>query len=997
MKRPLLLLLLSLLMIPALYAQEVLTIKGIVTAATTNEPLIGASIQVKGTTLGAQTNISGEYSLSNVPSNAILVVSYIGYNPLEVAVNGRTQINVPLQSSASELEQVVVIGYGTQEKRDVTGSIVSLKAEEFEDVPVPNPLNALQGKAAGVLITNNGSPGSSPSIRIRGIGSINGVAPLYVVDGIFTNNIDFVNPNDIASMEVLKDASSLAMFGLQGANGVVIVTTKRAKKGQTNININSYAGIQKVGHKIEVANGAQFRQLYNEQLTNLGQSPFDFEFNGYMADTDWQDQILRENAFINNNSVSISTGTERNSASLSLSYFNQEGLVKYDSYKRYTAHLRDEFTVNDNFKVGADLSLFRWDRTPATGSITSALWAAPVYTPYHESGVYNSGPPFQRAQVGNPVAFMEINKGNNVSNGYRLVGSAFAEIKFLKNFTWRSTFYTDLGFNNSRGYTPKYSVGFGDQRAQFNDITGVNQSKSTFTSWQQDHLLTYTKTFNEMHELTVLLGGTMQYSGNDNVSGSVQGLTTPIPNDPNFWYLGISNDLETQRNGGGASENALAATFARINYSFNRKYLLNMSLRRDGTSKFGPENQYDYFPSVGAGWVLTEESFMQNQNIVDFVKLKASWGQQGNQSVSDYVIYPVLNNGVSAVFGDRVYPAAVPSYVPNPGIRWEKIEGFDAGIEFFTFNNRLNIEADYYNRKTRDVLTTVERPATVGVSTTFVNAGTIQNKGFEFSGTWNDKKGDFGYSISANFTTINNEVLALGENEGFDILSGNYSRTSVGNPIGYFYGYVHDGIFQTQEEVANSLQAATAKPGDIRFKDVNGDGKFDNKDRTNIGSPTPEFTYGASINLTYKGFELGIDVQGVGGNYIYNSRIASNFSILNYEARRLDRWTGPGTSNFEPILDNTRAQNFLPSSYFLEKGDYFRIRNLTLGYNLSSGILQKLHMKGAKIYVNAQNLKTFTDATGYSPEVGGGVLSFGVDNGTYPVPSIFTGGININF
>ncbi|MFC0610495.1 SusC/RagA family TonB-linked outer membrane protein [Rufibacter quisquiliarum] len=1004
MKRLLLVLFFTLLLLPALYAQGLLTVRGKITSGANNDPLIGASVQVKGTTLGAQTDLNGEYSLSNVASNATLVITYIGYVSQEVAVNGRTSINVALQSASSELDQVVVIGYGTQQKRDVTGSIVSLKAEEFEDVPVPNPLNALQGKAAGVLITNNGSPGSAPSIRIRGVGSINGVSPIFVVDGIITNNIDFINPNDIASMEILKDASSLAIFGLQGANGVVIVTTKRARTGETNINVNSYAGVQRVDNKIEVANGPQFRQLYNEQLNNLGQSPFDFDFNGYTADTDWQDLILRENAFINNNSVSITSATERNSASLSLSYFNQEGLVKYDSYKRYTAHLRDEFTINKNIKVGADINLFRWDRTPATGSITGALWAAPVYTPTHSSGVYNSGPLFQRTQVGNPLAFMEINKGTNISNGYRLVASAFGEVKFLKNFTLRSTFYTDLGFNQSRSYSPLYVIGVPnpdpslDQRAQRNEVTSVSQSKDTYTAWQQDHLLTYSRTFNEKHDVTLLLGATLQYSGSDFLNGSVQGITANIPNNPDFWYLGISNDRETQRNGGRAEESALAATFARINYSFAGRYLLNASLRRDGTSRFGPVNQYDLFPSIGAGWVISEESFMQNQSIVNFLKLKASWGQQGNQQVGNYVIYPRLNTGISAVFGDRIFPAAQPEYVPNPGIRWEKIEGFDAGVEIFTLNNKLNLEIDYYNRKTRDILTLVPRQATVGVGTSYVNAGTVLNRGFEFTGTWSEKKGDFGYSISANFTTIHNEVLAIGENNGFELFDGN-SRTSVGNPIGSFYGLVHDGIFQNADEVANSLQAATAKPGDIRYKDVDNDGVFNQaKDRTFIGSPTPDFTYGASLNFNYKGFELGIDLQGVAGNYIYNSRIAQNFAILNYEARRLGRWTGPGTSNFEPILDNTRVQNFLPSDYFLEKGDYFRIRNLTVGYNLPSGFVQKLRMKNAKVYVNAQNLKTFTDATGYSPEVGGPTpLSFGVDNGTYPVPSIFTGGININF
>ncbi|AMM50434.1 hypothetical protein TH61_03485 [Rufibacter sp. DG15C] len=999
MKRPLLFIFLSFFCLTSLYAQETLTVKGKVTGGDANEALIGASVLVKGSTNGSNTDVNGEYTINNVPSNATLVISYLGFATQEVPVNGRSNINVTMQAAANELQQVVVIGYGTQEKRDVTGSIVSLKAEEFEDTPAPNPLNSIQGKAAGVLITNNGSPGAAPTIRIRGIGSLNaGTTPLYVVDGIFANNIDFVNPNDIASMEILKDASSLAIFGLQGANGVIIVTTKRAKKGETNINFNSYAGIQRVAKKIDVANAAQFKQLYNEQLANLGQAPFDFDFNGYTADTDWQDQILRENAFINNNSLSITSGTERNAASFSLNYFNQDGLVKYDSYKRYTAHLRDEFTVNENLKVGADISLFRWDRTPATGGILNSLWAAPVYSPYHSSGAYNSGPSFQRAQVGNPVAFMEIYKGTTVSNGYRFVGSAFGEVKFLKAFTWRSTFYTDLGFNQERGYSPIFSVGFGDQRAQFNDISGVRQNKATFTSWQQDHTLTYSKTFNEKHDFTVLLGATAQYRADDNLGGSTQGLTTPIPNNPDFWFLDISNDLEAERNFGNAGEEALASAFFRVNYAFANKYLLNVSLRRDGTSRFGPNNQFDNFPAVGAGWVISDESFMQNQKYVDFLKLKASWGRQGNQNISNrYAIYPVLNSGVSAVFGENVYPAAVPEYVPNPFIQWEVTEGADAGVEVITLNNRLTIDADYYNRKTEKILVIVAPPAGAGIPPTFTNAASVLNKGFELSATWRDQKGDFGYSLSANATTVHNEVTSFGDNIGYELINGN-SRTSLGYPIGAFYGYVQEGIYQSQDEIANSpASAVPVSPGDIKFKDLTGDNIIDNKDRTFLGSPTPDFIYGASLNLNYKGFELGLDVQGVAGNYIYNNRIAANFSILNYEARRLDRWTGPGTSNKEPILDNTRSQNFRPSDYYLEKGDYFRIRNLTLGYNLPGGVLNMLKLKGAKVYVNAQNLKTFTKATGYSPEVGGGVLESGVDNGTYPVPVIFTGGVNINF
>jgi len=989
MKKNFLLLFMCLLSVHLLFAQDMITISGQVTDAASGQPLIGAGVAVVGTTSGTQTDVNGNFTIS-APADGTLTVDYLGYERQQIPINGQTTINVQLATSAQQLEQVVVVGYGTQRKRDVTGSIVSLREEEFEDKPVQNPLNAIQGKASGVVVTNSGVPGAAPAIRVRGVGSINGVAPLYVVDGIFTDNIDFVNPNDIASMEILKDASSLAMFGVQGANGVIIITTKRAQEGQTTVNVNSYAGFQKVTNKIDLANAAQFKMLYNEQLANLGEAPFDF--SGYTADTDWQDEIFRT-AFINNNSVSIRSGTARNQASFSMNYYNQEGVLKYDSYKRYTAHLRDEFTVNKNLKIGGDISLFRWDRNPASASITNALWASPVFSPFNEAGEYNASPPFQRTEVGNPVATTEINKGNTISNGYRFVGSVFAEVSFLKNFTWRPTLYADLGFNNERGYTPAYVVG---DRAQYNDITGVRQSKATYTTGQMDQLLTYAKVFGK-HDVTALVGYTSRYKGDDNVGGSRQGITIPIPDNPQFWYLGIGTPVTNERNSGGGSEETFISLLSRVNYSYDGKYLLNLSFRRDGTSKFGPNKRWGNFPSVGAGWVMSEESFLRDQEIVDFLKLKGSWGRMGNQSIGNYLFYPALNTGVTAVFGENVYPAAVPEYIANPDVHWEVIEGADAGIELVTLDNRLNLEANYYNRKSRDLLVRLPVPGAVGAALAIDNAGTILNTGFELSVTYNDEVGsDFGYSISANATTIHNEVLSLGNDIGYDIVSGP-ARTAVGHPIGAFYGYVQEGIFQTADEVAQSPQAGMAQPGDIRFKDVNDDGLFDDKDRTFIGSPTPDFNYGASVNLTYRNFALGIDVQGVAGNYIYNDRATATFGILNYPANRVNRWTGPGTSNVEPTLDNTRSNNFLTSTYFLEKGDYFRIRNLSLAYNLRGDILERVHVKGARIYINAQNIATFTKATGYSPEVGGSPISFGIDNGTYPVPATFTGGINLDF
>lgn len=978
------------------WSQERL-VSGTVTAAEDGLPIPGVNVVVEGTTKGTATDVDGNYSLQLDAGENTLVFTFVGFKPMTVDVGDRTTIDVALESDVTALEEVVVIGYGTQRKRDVTGAITSLKGEEIADRPNANPLNSIQGRAAGVVITNSGVAGSSPTIRIRGVGSISNTNPLYVVDGIFTDNIDFVNPNDIASMEILKDPSSLAMFGVQGANGVVIITTKRAQKGQTNVNFSSYVGVQKITKTIDVANAEQFKTLYNEQLAHLGSAPFDF--SSYTADTDWQDLIFRD-AIINNNSLSITSGGERNQATFSLNYFRQDGVIKYDSYKRYTAHLRDEYTVNDHLKVGADLSLFRFDRDPYQGgAVNGAVWSAPVYAPRDENGNWNAAPTFQRAQVGNPYAFTEIYRDKTISNGYRLVGSLFAEINFLKNFTWKSVFYTDLGFNDRRSYDPLFEIGTGPDRAQFNEITKVSQERRNFTTWQMDHTLTFSKNFNEVHDITALAGITQQLKSESFLLGGRQSRSPlNIPDDPNFWYLGIGSDDVTRTNNGGAEEQAFLSFLFRLNYSFANKYLLNASFRRDGTSKFSPNNRWGNFPSIGAGWVITEEPFFRDQNVLDFLKIKASWGRLGNDKVGNYLFYPLLNTGVTAVFGENVYPAAVPEYIPNPNIHWEVVQGTDVGFEAVAMNERLSVEFDYYNRETQDILVRLTIPGAVGASQSLTNAGTIVNKGIEVTLGWNDNLSqDLRYNLGANFTTIDNEVTSIGDNIGYNIAEGP-ARTAVGYPIGAFYGYVQEGIFQTAEEVAASPQAATAKPGDIRFKDVVADGVIDEKDRTFIGSPTPDFIFGGSLGLIFKGFEFTVDVQGVAGNEIYKARQTATFAILNYEANRLGRWTGPGTSEKEPILDNTRSNNFQVSSYFLDPGDYFRVRNLMIAYNFPTGLVERLRMKNAKVYINAQNILTFTKATGYTPEVGGDrPVAFGIDNGTYPLPATYSIGVNLNF
>ncbi|MBX2965723.1 MAG: TonB-dependent receptor [Cyclobacteriaceae bacterium] len=975
-------------------------VQGRVVAAEDNQPLPGVNVLVQGTQKGGVTDIEGNFSIAVSEGENVLVFTFIGYKTQIVQIGGRQTIDVVMESDAFALEEVVVIGYGTQRKRDVTGSIASLKGSDVSDKPNANPLNAIQGKVAGVMVTNSGVAGASPTIQIRGVGSISGANPLYVVDGIFANNIDFVNPNDIASMEILKDPSSLAIYGVQGANGVIIITTKRAQKGQTNVNVSSYAGFQKVIDFIDVTNAEQFKMLYNEELSNRGQAQYDF--SNYTANTDWQDLILR-NAFITNHSLSITSASERHQTSFSLNYFKQDGVVKYDSYSRYTARLRDEFTINKHIKVGGDISIFRWTREPQTAGLNNAIWAVPVYAPKGPDGVYNTAPAFQRAQVSNPVAVMEFMKGTTISEGYRVVASGFVELNFLKDFTWKSVAYADLGFSKSRGYTPFYQYGAVGETVQPNQFSSVRQRNGTNTTWQVDHTLTYSKEINNEHVFTVLGGMTQQYIGSDFIEGSRQGKEPLIiPNHPDFWYLGIGDNDPTRTNNGGADEQAFLSFLLRANYAFKDKYLLNVSYRRDGTSKFNPFNRWGNFGSVGAGWVVTEESFMANNDIINFLKLKASWGRLGNDKIGNYLYYPLLNTGVSGVFGENVYPAAIPQFIPNPNIRWEVVEGFDAGFEAIFLNNKFTAEASFYNRKTRDILVTIDVPGAVGASVSQVNAGTILNRGIELVLGWNDTfSQDWRYTINANVTTIHNEVLSIGDNVGYTIIAGpsGQSRTAIGHPIGAFFGYVQEGIFQSQEEINSAPnQQGTIRPGDIRYRNVNdSDNAINDQDRTFIGSPIPDYTFGLSLGLSYKSFDLSVDLQGVAGNEIYRQRSSQTFAPLNYEANRLKRWVGPGSSNTEPIMDNARPNNFLPSTYFLDKGDYLRIRNVSLGYNFPSAVLERIKLKNAKVYVNAQNVFTFMKATGYSPEVGGSPVSFGIDNGVYPIPATYTAGINLSF
>ncbi len=964
-------------------------------------PLVGVSVVVKGSTLGTTTDAQGNFTLNVPDANATLVFSAVGHITKEEPLNGRTELVVVLATSRETLDQVVVIGYGTAAKRDLAGSIAKVDAKDIADKPASNPLNLLQGKVSGLQVVASGRPGAEPDIRIRGTNSINGAKPIYIVDGILNDNINFLNPADIESIEVLKDPSSLAIFGVRGANGAIAITTKKAKKGQVNVSFNTSFGIKKVQKRIDVTNGPQFKMLYDEQMANMG-TTFNDQF--YKANTDWQNEIF-QTAKLNYNNLSVSGATEKNKFYLGLGYNNEDGLIKYEKYKKYTLNFSDEFSVSKALKFGANFNVY-YAELPVERSVGAAVVAAPIAPVYDPggSGFLYSLPAFQRAQVFNPMVNIELGKYTQIRKEYRGVGSVFGELNFLKDFTFRVQFYADYGFNTSRSYSPIIVV-YNPDIVGANKLdstskkTSVNQNQNIYPKTQMDYLLTYKKKTG-FHDITAMGGVTTYYSGFEGVGASVQqGNSDIIPNEKRFWYVDAVGDASTRLGSGSAWEDATVSYLARVLYNYNRKYLLNASFRRDGSSQFYKiGNQWKDFGAVGAAWVVSNEPFWEKGDVVNNLKIKGSWGVLGSKNIPEafrYPAYPVLTNQNAGVFGENVVNALQPSYQVSPNLNWETVRSYEAGLEIDLLGNTLHFEGVYYNKKTKDVITLLDQGA--GLLPLLANLGTIQNSGVELSASWNKTfENDLTLGITGNFTTIKNEVLSLNQ-KGFEIINGP-SRTTQGYPIGYFYGYVHNGIYQTKQEVVESpVSNLKVMPGDIKYKDVNNDGKITPDDRTMIGNPTPDFTYGGSINLGYKGLDLGVDLQGVYGNEIYRAWNQGTFADFNYLVARLDRWHGVGTSNWEPILNTGRSNNYQNSSYWIEDGSFFRIRNLQLGYRFKPEVLQHARIKSLRVYLNAQNLATFSHNTGYTPEIGGSATSFGVDNGTYPVPAIYTVGLNLNF
>ncbi|WP_347158661.1 SusC/RagA family TonB-linked outer membrane protein [Pontibacter chitinilyticus] len=992
MKKSFLLLFLCLLNVHFLFAQGNITVEGTVTDATSGAPLIGAGVAVQGTSTGTTTDVSGHYSLS-APANGTLVVDYLGYNQQTVPINNQTTVNVQLGVNTEQLEEVVVVGYGTQEKRDVTGSISSVKGETISRQATQNPVSALQGKVAGVQITNSGAPGSSPQVRIRGVGSAQGgTSPLYVVDGTFVDDLSFLNPNDIASMEILKDASSAAIYGVRAANGVVLVTTKRGKAGQMRVSYNGYVGLQKVTNKLEMANGQEYATLINEkQGTDL--------VNAGGTSTDWFDQVLRT-ALVHNHQVTASGGSEKVTYTLSGGYLNQEGIVKGNDYERITARLQTDVKLTDKIRFGYNAIFYDYKSKDIPGSIfLQAFVAPPVLPVFKANGNYGDPADIGLGDFANPQASLDWY--NQKSQGQRLTSNVFGEVDFLHDFTFRSSLGIDYAINQYRTYQSADSLTT-VQKAQRSTLT---KSRSKATSWLWENTLTYNKTFGD-HDLTVLLGISAQENRLEDLIGTANDV--PFVSEATL-YLSLG-DPDTYSLVNTGDRYTFASYFGRINYSYKDKYLLTATLRNDASSKFPKDNRSDYFPSIGLGWRVTEEPFMRDQTIFDNLKLRASWGKLGNNKIPSNIFALVVSDPGSYTysFGGVPYVGRNIASVVPPTLLWEVVKEADFGAEFGFLNNRLTFEADWYNKKTENAVFTVPILGSTGLlsSTVTGNFATFRNRGFEFVAGWTDNPNpDFSYNLGFNLSTNQNEVtdLATGNNALFNgnLPLGGYQVTvsRVGDPIGSYYGYVVDGIFQNEQEIAASAQAnsSSVQPGDFRYKDLNGDGLIDSKDKTIIGNPNAGVYYGINGGVTFKNFDLNIDIQGVADVDVYNANRNIRYGNENFTKDFFDnRWHGAGTSNTYPSADLT-GTNLDPSTFFVESGDYIRLRTIQLGYNLPSGIVEKWKMQSFRVYVNAQNAITLFDYNGFSPEVGGSPISQGIDQNVYPLSATYNLGVNVTF
>jgi TonB-linked SusC/RagA family outer membrane protein len=984
----------------------------------TGAALIGATVGVKNGKNLAVTDVNGAFTVT-VPENAVLLISYIGFQTQEVPVAGKTELTITLKEAAGSLNEVIVIGYGTQRKKDLTGAVSVISAKDINAIPVGGVDQIMQGKSAGVAVSQNtGAPGDAISVRIRGIGTINDNSPLYIIDGVPTKDgINEISPNDIESINILKDASSAAIYGARASNGVVIVTTKKGSSGKAKLSISAYTGVQEPQNLIKMANTSQYVSAYNTAAKNDGRALISDSLARTFSDVNWLKQVLKS-APVTNGQLSISGGNENSQYIVSANYFNQEGMIENSSFNRFNLRTSVSSTLSKYLKIGTNVNL-GYSKTRQVGTsgdgygtgnpgpsvVRYALFRTPA-TPVRNAAGQFVDLPAHYDVLGdglNPVALADATNRNFYA--YTILGDAFAELTPIKNLRLKS----DIGINMIMTDYKQFFETYGIDRF-FNSPNSLAQSHSNELNYNWTNTATYDLTLNK-HVLNFL-------AGTELIKTDVQALsasrTQYIDQSSNFQYL--DSGIGIQQNGGNRSDIGLFSLFGRIGYQYDNKYLASVNYRRDGSSQLSPGSRYESFYSGSLGWRIDQEEFMKSITPISLFKLRASLGQLGNSSIGNYPYTSLITGGFYYPFGGASNQGYSITSKGNPNIKWESSTQADVGLDLGFFQNALTLTADYYVKKTSNVLLKLPEPSSAGNGgNPAVNAGKVRNSGLELELSYrNSINKDWSYNISGNFATVVNKVTSLAG--GVPIVGGridnNYyaTLTEEGHSIGSFYLLQKEGIFQNAQQVfTHAYQGPGIKPGDVMYKDVNNDGVIDEKDRTFVGSPIPKFTYGFTGNVQYKNFDLSLFFQGVYGNKIYNqvlTDIEGFYRPFNITERiATQSWTGPGSTNEFPRLSWNGAQNNkMPSTRFLENGSYLRLKNIQVGYKLGKNALSSLHISSVRIFASAQNLLTFTKYTGLDPEMysnsnnaGDGDRAVGIDWGTYPSARTITFGVNANF
>ncbi|MDT0642234.1 TonB-dependent receptor [Zunongwangia sp. F363] len=1002
-----------------------------------NLPLLGVNVLVKNKSTGTTTDFDGNYSV-DVEINDTLVFSYIGFNNKEFVINEAQTLDVTLEENQSDLEEVVVVGYGTQKKSVVTGAISSVNASDLETLPINTVGEALQGRTSGLTVAaSSGQPGSGATIRVRGITTLNNNDPLWIVDGVVVDNggINYLNQSDIASIEVLKDAASQAIYGARAASGVILVTTKSGKEGRMKLSYNTYAGFSEPADRINLTNATEYAALRNEASINDGGDIVFSDLSSFGTGTDWQDVIFNDSAFRQNHELSLSGGSDVSSFYFSFGYLEEEGIVATDisNYERTNIRLNSThnitpwLTFGENFGYSRNKSVGIGNTNSEYGGpLSSAINLDPltpvIVTDPERLGQfpYNQDLPFIRDANGNPygisqnvaqeiinpLAYIQTRLGNF---GYsdNFVGNAFVEAEPVEGLVFRSNLGVKLSYWGDESFTPINYLNASTSTAQ----TSFTRSSNNKLDYNLENTISYSDQIGE-HDFTILLGQGA-YKENEAKGLSVTKYGIPVDNfDDASLNFDVPED-DIVANGYENVPHKVASLFGRINYNYGEKYLFSGIIRRDGSSRFGANNKYGIFPSASVGWVASRENFWGTNNPVSFFKLRGSYGVVGNDNVGDLAFLSTIGSGRNYAFGDQLGSYDVgysPDAPANPDLKWEETSQLNIGFES-RFLDGFSLEVDWYRKETTDILLYPRIPAFAGViGNPARNVGDMENTGVEMNLGYSLSGEDFGFSANANASYLHNEVTFLGDGqeyldggEAFQSSTFPITRTAVGEAVNSFYGFKTLGIFQTQEEINNYTNAEgqliqpNAVPGDFRWQDTDGNGSINEEDRVFIGDPTPNWSYGITINGYYKNFDFTVFGQGVAGNQIFQGLRRLDIANANYPAKALDRWTGPGTSDSFPRMTNDDPNNNYsnPSDFYLEDGDYFRIKTAQIGYSLPESVLSTVGFEKVRVYVMSENLFTFTKYSGFDPEIGGGVLS--IDRGIYPQARSFMLGASIGF